>query len=72
VSGQVDSIARAINVANAQPNNQWVANVNLIFTRVRRRNTFRFASTSMPLNAVLSAGMTVTVEIHDRVRRPAK
>ena len=28
VRGHVDSIARAINVANAQPNNQGVANVN--------------------------------------------
>src|SRR4029077_3297796 len=30
--GHVDSIARAINVANAQPNNQGVATVNPIFT----------------------------------------
>jgi multidrug resistance efflux pump len=35
VRGRVDSIARAINVANAQPNNQGVANVNPIFTWVR-------------------------------------
>jgi len=33
--GRVDSIARAINVANAQPNNQGVATVNPIFTWVR-------------------------------------
>jgi multidrug efflux pump subunit AcrA (membrane-fusion protein) len=35
VRGHVDSIARAINVANAQPNNQGVATVNPIFTWVR-------------------------------------
>ena len=35
VRGHVDSIARAINVANAQPNGQGVANVNPIFTWVR-------------------------------------
>jgi hypothetical protein len=46
VSGHADSIARAINVANAQPNNQRVANVDPIFTRVHRRNAFRLASTS--------------------------
>jgi len=35
VRGHVDSIARAINVANAQPNSQGVATVNPIFTWVR-------------------------------------
>ena len=35
VRGHVDSIARAINVANAQPNRQGVATVNPIFTWVR-------------------------------------
>jgi multidrug resistance efflux pump len=35
VRGHVDSIVRAINIANAQPNNQGVANVNAIFTWVR-------------------------------------
>jgi len=33
--GHVDSIARGINVANAQPNGQGLANVNPIFTWVR-------------------------------------
>ena len=32
VRGHVDSIARAINVSNAQPNTQGVADVNPIFT----------------------------------------
>src|SRR4029077_20615148 len=35
VRGHVDSIARAINVSNAQPNSQGVATVNPIFTWVR-------------------------------------
>jgi multidrug resistance efflux pump len=35
VRGHVDSIARAINVSNAQPNTQGVADVNPIFTWVR-------------------------------------
>src|SRR3984893_4129896 len=35
VRGHVDSIARAINVSNAQPNNQGIATVNPIFTWVR-------------------------------------
>ena len=33
--GHVDSVARAINVANAQPNGQGIATVNPIFTWVR-------------------------------------
>jgi len=36
VRGHVDSIARAINVANAQPNSQGVANANPILTWVRQ------------------------------------
>ena len=35
VRGHVDSIARAINVSNAQPNKQGVTTVNPIFTWVR-------------------------------------
>src|SRR5262249_54807884 len=35
VRGHVDSIARAIHVSNAQPNNQGLATVNPIFTWVR-------------------------------------
>jgi multidrug resistance efflux pump len=34
VRGHADSIARAINVSNAQPNNQGVATVSPIFTSV--------------------------------------
>jgi multidrug resistance efflux pump len=74
VRGHVDSIARAINVANAQPNSQGVANVNPIFTWVRlaQRIPVRIHIDEVPSNVILSAGMTATVEIHDRGRAPAK
>jgi multidrug resistance efflux pump len=74
VRGHVDSIARAINVANAQPNNQGVANVNPIFTWVRlaQRIPVRIHIDEVPPNVVLSAGMTATVEIDDRTRTAAK
>jgi multidrug resistance efflux pump len=66
--GHVDSIARAINVSNAQPNNQGVATVNPIFTWVRlaQRIPVRIHIDEIPRNVVLSAGMTATVEIDDR------
>jgi multidrug resistance efflux pump len=74
VRGHVDSIARAINVANAQPNTQGVATVNPIFTWVRlaQRIPVRIHIDEVPPNVVLSAGMTATVEIPDRGRAPAK
>jgi multidrug resistance efflux pump len=74
VRGHVDSIARAINVANAQPNNQGVANVNPIFTWVRlaQRIPVRIHIDEVPPDVVLSAGMTATVEIHGRARAPAE
>jgi multidrug resistance efflux pump len=74
VRGHVDSIARAINVTNAQPNSQGVATVNPIFTWVRlaQRIPVRIHIDEVPPNVVLSAGMTATVEIHDRGRAPAK
>jgi multidrug resistance efflux pump len=73
VRGRVDSIARAINVANAQPNNQGVATVNPIFTWVRlaQRIPVRIHIDEIPPGVVLAAGMTATVEIDDRVRAPA-
>ena len=74
VRGHVDSIARAINVANAQPNHQGVATVNPIFTWVRlaQRIPVRIHIDEVPPNVVLSAGMTATVEIHNPGRPPAK
>ena len=63
--GHVESIARAINVANAQPATQGVANVNPIFTRVHlaRRIPVRIVIDEAPPGVVLSAGMTATVEV---------
>jgi multidrug resistance efflux pump len=74
VRGHVDSIARAINVANAQPNNQGVATVNPIFTWVRlaQRIPVRIHIDEVPPGVILTAGMTATVEINDRDRSSAK
>jgi multidrug resistance efflux pump len=71
--GHVDSIARAINVSNAQPDNQGVATVNPIFTWVRlaQRIPVRIHIDEVPPGVVLSAGMTATVAIDDRVRGSA-
>ncbi|HKF60467.1 MAG TPA: HlyD family secretion protein [Dongiaceae bacterium] len=68
--GHVDSIARAINVANAQPNGQGVATVNPIFTWVRlaQRIPVRIHIDEVPKGVTLAAGMTATVHIN---RRPA-
>ena len=72
--GHVDSIARAINVSNAEPNSQGVATVNPIFTWVRlaQRIPVRIHIDEVPPGVILSAGMTATVEIDDRARPPAK
>ena len=69
VRGHVDSIARAINVANAQANEQGLATVNPIFTWVRlaQRIPVRIHVDEVPPGVVLSAGMTATVQI-DRVQ----
>jgi multidrug resistance efflux pump len=63
--GHVDSVARAISVSNAQPNNQGVATVNPIFTWVRlaQRIPVRIQIDEVPPDIILSAGMTATVEI---------
>jgi multidrug resistance efflux pump len=74
VRGHVDSTARAINVSNAQPNNQGVATVNPIFTWVRlaQRIPVRIHIDEVPPGVVLSAGMTATVSIDDRTRGVGK
>ncbi|HKM71086.1 MAG TPA: HlyD family secretion protein [Stellaceae bacterium] len=74
VRGHVDSIARGINVANAQPNGQGLANVNPIFTWVRlaQRIPVRIYIDQVPEGVVLAAGMTATVQIDPRPRQPAK
>ncbi len=65
VRGHVQSITRAINVANAQPNGQGVATVNPIFTWVRlaQRIPVRIQIDKVPDGVVLVAGMTATVQI---------
>ena len=74
VRGHVDSIARGINVANAQPNGQGLANVNPIFTWVRlaQRIPVRVHIDQVPEGVDLSAGMTATVQIDPRPRQLAK
>src|SRR5215467_12076969 len=74
VRGHVDSIARGINVANAQPNGQGLATVNPIFTWVRlaQRIPVRVHIDQVPDGVVLAAGMTATVQIDPRPRQPAK
>jgi RND family efflux transporter MFP subunit len=68
VHGHVDSIARAINVANAQPNGQGLATVNPIFTWVRlaQRIPVRVHIDKAPPGVTLVAGMTATVQIDPR------
>jgi RND family efflux transporter MFP subunit len=74
VRGHVDSIARAINVSNAAPNQQGVATVNPIFTWVRlaQRIPVRIHIDEVPPGVVLSAGMTATVQIDPRPRSQVK
>jgi multidrug resistance efflux pump len=74
VRGHVGSIARGINVANAAPNGQGLANVNPIFTWVRlaQRIPVRIHIDHVPEGVVLSAGMTATVQIDPRPRQPSE
>ncbi len=71
VRGHVGSIARGINVANAQPNGQGLATVNPIFTWVRlaQRIPVRIHIDQVPEGVVLAAGMTATVQIDPRPRQ---
>lgn len=66
--GHVESVARAINVANAQPNGQGVATVNPIFTWVRlaQRIPVRIKVDDVPDGVLMVAGMTATVQIDRR------
>lgn len=70
VIGHVASIARAINVPNAQPNDQGVATTNPIFTWVRlaQRIPVRIHIDRVPEDVHLAAGMTATVEIEPRAQ----
>jgi RND family efflux transporter MFP subunit len=70
--GHVESIARAINVANAQPNGQGVATVNPIFTWVRlaQRIPVSIRLDDVPPGVTLAAGMTATVQVDTAARTP--
>jgi multidrug resistance efflux pump len=74
VRGHVDSIARGINVVNAQPNGQGLANVNRIFTWVRLAQWIpvRLHVDEVPDGVVLTAGMTATVQIDSQSRTPTE
>jgi RND family efflux transporter MFP subunit len=63
--GHVSGVARAINVPNAQPNQEGVATVNPIFTWVRlaQRIPVHIHIDAVPDGVVLVAGMTATVQI---------
>jgi multidrug resistance efflux pump len=65
VRGHVGGVARAIDVANADPNHQGVATVNPIFTWVRlaQRVPVRIQIDQVPDGVRLVAGMTATVQI---------
>jgi len=74
VRGHVGSIARGINVPNAQANQQGLASVNPIFTWVRlaQRIPVRIHIDAVPEGVVLAAGMTATVQINPRPRLQGK
>jgi multidrug resistance efflux pump len=68
VRGHVNSIARGINVPNAQPNDLGLATVNPIFTWVRlaQRIPVRVHIDQVPEGVHLVAGMTATVQVEPR------
>jgi RND family efflux transporter MFP subunit len=71
VRGHVDSIARGINVPNAEPDQTGVASVNPIFTWVRlaQRVPVRIHIDQVPDGVRLVSGMTATVQIEQRPER---
>jgi multidrug resistance efflux pump len=74
IRGHVGSVARAINVANAQPDQAGLAQVNPIFTWVRlaQRVPVRIQITEVPDGIRLVAGMTATVQVDPLLDRPSK
>jgi multidrug resistance efflux pump len=68
VRGAVGSVARGINVANAQPDRQGLATVNPIFTWVRlaQRVPVRIRVDQVPDRVRLVVGLTATVEVDPR------
>jgi multidrug resistance efflux pump len=73
VRGHVNSIARGIRVANAQPDPSGLAAVNPIFTFVRlaQRVPVRIDLDEAPEGVRLVAGLTATVQIEPRTK-PAR
>jgi multidrug resistance efflux pump len=73
VRGKVSSVARGINVSNAQPNQQGLATVNPIFTWVRlaQRVPVHIGIDQVPDGVRLVAGMTATVQVDARPGRPS-
>jgi multidrug resistance efflux pump len=74
IRGHVGSIARGINVPNAQPNQQGLATVNPIFTWVRlaQRVPVHLRIDKVPDGVQLIAGMTATVQIDPRSSKQAE
>jgi multidrug resistance efflux pump len=72
VRGKVGSVAHAINVSNAQPDQQGLATVNPIFTWVRlaQRVPVHIGIDQVPDGVRLVAGMTATVQVDARPGRP--
>jgi multidrug resistance efflux pump len=70
VCGHVGSIARGINIPNAQPDQSGLASVNPIFTWVRlaQRIPVRIQIDKVPDGVRLVAGMTATVQIDSRTK----
>ena len=68
IKGHVDSLTRAINVPNAQPDALGVADVNPVFTWVRlaQRVPVRIHLDAVPSNVRLVQGMTATVQVHPK------
>ena len=71
VRGHVDSVARGINVPNAQPDQTGLASVNPIFTWVRlaQRVPVRIHIDQVPDGVRLVSGMTATVQIDPRLQK---
>jgi multidrug resistance efflux pump len=74
VRGHVGSIARGINVPNAQASQQGLASVNPIFTWVRlaQRVPVRIHLDQVPEAVRLVAGMTATVQIDPQPKSSAR
>jgi multidrug resistance efflux pump len=73
VRGKVGSVARGINVSNAQPDQQGLATVNPVFTWVRlaQRVPVHIGIDQVPDGVRLVAGMTATVQVDARPGRPS-